>query len=129
LSSQQIDWLVAYLKSIAWPDSAGTPVDSPVPGLRRLASSLDGVFPNPFDDRTSLRFSVERSPSEVRIDVFDVQGRRVRTLIDRPMTRGTHIVGWDSRDDYGRRVASGAYFARLTVGGQDAGGKKMIVIH
>ena len=76
-----------------------------------------------------LVISLDRSPTAVRIDVFDVQGRRVRTLLDRTMTRGTHIVGWDSRDDRGRLVAAGAYFARLTVDGQDAGGKKLVVLH
>jgi YVTN family beta-propeller protein len=127
LDSNQIDFIAEFVNSIGWPDSA-TVTDTPEIA-RDPANALNGVFPNPFQDRTSVRFSVERSPSAVRIDVFDVQGRRVRTLLDRPMTRGTHIVGWDARDDRGRPVAAGAYFARLSLNGAPAGGKKMVVLH
>jgi len=127
LSSAQIDFIAEYILSIGWPDSTDI-VDAPGIGLPDAATALDRVFPNPFHDRTSLRFSVERSPTAARIDVFDVSGRRVRTLLDRPMTRGTHLVGWDSRDDGGRRVAAGTYFARLTLDGKVAGGKKLVVV-
>ncbi|MGH2570339.1 MAG: hypothetical protein ACRDGR_03895, partial [bacterium] len=128
LSTQQIDFIAEFINSIGWPDGV-LPTDASASVGRDLASALEQVFPNPFHDRTSLRFSLERSPTAVRIDVFDVQGRRVRALLDRTMTRGTHLVGWDSRDDRGRLVATGAYFARLRVDGKDAGGKKMIVVH
>jgi YVTN family beta-propeller protein len=128
LTTQQIDFIAEFINSIGWPDE-GVPTGAGETVLRDAASALERAFPNPFHERTSLRFSLERSPTAVRIDVFDVQGRRVRTLLDRTMTRGTHLAGWDSRDDRGRLVAAGAYFARLTLDGKDAGGKKLVVLH
>jgi len=76
----------------------------------------------------SIRFTVERSPSHVRLDIIDVTGRRVRTVVDAPMTRGGHVVAWDSRNDGGSPVASGVYWARLIVNGKRVGGKKMVVL-
>jgi hypothetical protein len=127
LTSEQIDFIAEFINSIGWPEM--NPTDAGDVVARDPASALERAFPNPFHDRTSLRFSLERSPTAVRIDVYDVSGRRVRTLLDRAMTRGTHIVGWDSRDDRGRAVAAGTYFARLTLDGKDAGGKKLVVLH
>lgn len=49
-----------------------------------------------------------------RLEIFDVRGRSVRTLLDREMTAGTHAAHWDGRDDGGNRLSSGVYFYRLT---------------
>ncbi|MCA9752643.1 MAG: hypothetical protein KC591_10665 [Gemmatimonadetes bacterium] len=127
LNSTEISQLVAYVKSIAWPDSVGLPV-----GVPEFAEgpdgSFDNVFPNPFASNTSMRFSLERPAAEVRLEIFDVTGRRVRHLISRPFTRGSHLVGWDSRNDDGRRVAAGVYWARLAVDGENRGEKKMVIL-
>ncbi len=53
----------------------------------------------------------------MRVDVRDVHGRPVITLLDRVMNDGTHSVTWDGRDRRGARVATGVYFLRLDVGG------------
>jgi flagellar hook assembly protein FlgD len=97
--------------------------------VREQRQRLDPIFPNPFSESTSMRFFIERSPASVRIDVFDVSGRRVATLFDAPMTRGTHVVAWDGRDVGGRRVAPGTYFTRLVVNGERVGAKKVTVLH
>ena len=75
-----------------------------------------------------MRFSVQSNASLVQIDVFNVEGRRVRTLVDRHLTAGTHVVGWDTLNTGGSRVAPGFYFARLMINGEAQGGKKMIVL-
>ena len=49
-----------------------------------------------------------------RIEVFDVQGRRLRTLADRMLPRGASVLVWDGRDAAGGRAPNGVYFARLT---------------
>jgi flagellar hook assembly protein FlgD len=51
------------------------------------------------------------------LSLFDVAGRSVRVLVDRELGAGTHTVIWDGRDESGRRVGRGVYFARLTVNG------------
>ncbi|HMB71697.1 MAG TPA: FlgD immunoglobulin-like domain containing protein [bacterium] len=128
LSAAQIDLIADYIKQLQWPDSTGTPVDAPAVGPR-TGSGMEAAFPNPFEEATSLRFSLESNVRRVLVEVYDVQGRRVRTLLDGPMTRGTHVVGWDSRDESGVRVAAGVYFARYSVDGRERAGRKMTVLH
>jgi YVTN family beta-propeller protein len=127
LSSAQIDFIAEYVKSIRWPDSTGSPVDAPLVA-EAATGSLQGPFPNPFTESTSLSFSVAANDSRVEIDVFDVRGRLVAPLLDRRLTRGRHIVGWDSRDASGTLVAPGVYFARYRVNGEPGGEKKMVVL-
>lgn len=87
----------------------GTAVDEPVPGVHRLL----GARPNPFNPRTEIRFELA-SATRVRIDVHDVRGHLVRTLVDESKPSGMHSVLWDGTDESGRRVASGTYYLRLT---------------
>jgi hypothetical protein len=50
------------------------------------------------------------------LEVYDVTGRRVATLVDRPMEPGAHEVTWDGRAETGRPVVSGVYVYRLVAG-------------
>ena len=74
--------------------------------------------PNPANPTAKFLFSVPRSADgqSVRINVFDVKGRLVRTLVDASASAGPHFVLWDGRDRDGRSVASGTYFARMEAG-------------
>ena len=56
--------------------------------------------------------------ARVRLRVFDVRGRMIRTLVDGLRPAGTNQATWDGRDNTGRRVASGTYYARLIADGQ-----------
>jgi hypothetical protein len=73
--------------------------------------------PNPWTGRTTIRYALE-SDSVVRIDVYDVAGRRVRSLLHARMPAGSHGLQWDGADELGRSVAPGAYFVRLYAGSQ-----------
>jgi flagellar hook assembly protein FlgD len=68
--------------------------------------------PNPFRSGTTLVFAV---PDEqpVRLTVYNVGGRLVRTLVDGPRALGWNRVQWDGRDERGERLAAGLYFYRL----------------
>jgi flagellar hook assembly protein FlgD len=70
--------------------------------------------PNPFRDRTEVVFSLPRRMT-AQLSVFDVTGRRVRTLAGGELAAGEHRVPWDGRDQSGRSAAAGAYFVRLDV--------------
>jgi len=72
--------------------------------------------PNPFQSSTQLPLSIGR-PGVIRLTVFDVLGRPVRTLIDGSATAGEQIVTWDGLDQNGVRAASGLYFIRLEADG------------
>lgn len=129
LSTAQLDQLQAYVRSIGGPEGTPTGVAAGEDlRPRTTALRMEMPSPNPFARETSLRFFIDQGPADVTVDVYNVAGRRVRGLLDRTMTRGTHIVGWDGRDDGGRDVAAGAYFARLTVNGTSEPARKLIII-
>lgn len=72
-------------------------------------------YPNPFNPSTSISFYMP-GPDRVRLEIFDVQGRRIRTLADRQMEGGRHTLHWNGSNDAGRQVASGIYVYRLVSG-------------
>jgi len=79
--------------------------------------ALHGAAPNPFNPSTTLRFNLPAA-GHTELELFDVQGRRVRTLVSGPRPAGPGEVTWDGRDQSGRQVASGTYYARLIAAGQ-----------
>jgi len=66
-------------------------------------------YPNPFNPSTSIEFSLP-AREQVSLKVFDVSGRLVRTLVDGPLSDGSHRYTWDGRNGRGASVASGVYF-------------------
>lgn len=76
---------------------------------------LRGAYPNPFNPRTTIKFELPEAGS-VRLSVFDVAGRLVRTLVDESMPLGSHEAIWDGKDASGREVGSGSYLVRLEFG-------------
>lgn len=75
-----------------------------------------GAAPNPFSERTTLRFTLP-VPATVEVAVYDALGRRVRRLADGTRGAGPHVLAWDGRDDAGRRLAAGVYLLRVRAGG------------
>ncbi len=74
--------------------------------------------PNPFNPQTVLAFDLP-APASVVLEIYDVSGRRVRTLLDGvPLGQGRRDAVWRGRDDAGRIVPAGVYFARLQVDGR-----------
>ena len=71
--------------------------------------------PNPFNSETVISYSIPEK-SDVILNVFNVVGKKVRTLVDTQMYAGHHSVIWDGRDDYGRAVSDGIYFYGIYVG-------------
>lgn len=90
-----------------------TVTDAPVAASR---ATLHPAAPNPFNPSTRLAFTLARA-GRVELDVIDVAGRHVRSLLDGRRTAGDHAVMWDGRDDGGRPVASGVYTVRLRTDG------------
>ena len=76
------------------------------------ASILYPNFPNPFNGRTDIRYELAEH-RHVRLDIVDVWGRRVRSLVDGVQPAGFHHVFWNGDDDAGRKVSSGLYIYRL----------------
>jgi hypothetical protein len=77
--------------------------------------AMAAPYPNPARSFSALRWTMPRD-ARADLDVLDTSGRRVRTLIAGTASRGPNLATWDLRDDAGRRVAPGLYFARLRIG-------------
>lgn len=87
------------------PGATAVEAAAPTPALAL------GAAPNPFNPSTTLRLQLERA-GHLRLDIVDVNGRRVRRLLDRAVDAGPLAVDWDGRDDAGQTVATGVYLAR-----------------
>ncbi len=87
---------------------------------------LSQNYPNPFNPTTSISFTLPTA-SEVRLEVYNVLGQRVKVLMDGRQNAGVHVVEWDATDDGGGRVASGIYFYRLQAD-RFADSKKMVLL-
>jgi len=80
------------------------------------ALRLGPMSPNPVGERGRLSYGLPR-PGRVRLAIFDAQGRRVVTIVERMETAGWHSAVWDGRDERSRAVSSGIYFAHLEMPG------------
>jgi hypothetical protein len=104
---------VTEFKPIFRPDSfyirTGTGENDPLPTEFNLAQN----YPNPFNSSTTINFSIDKAEN-VSLTVFDLLGRRVRTLINNGIEAGSYSVIWDGKDESGRDAPSGTYFYRLS---------------
>jgi hypothetical protein len=90
-----------------------------VPLSPQFFNALSPAQPNPFNPKTTIKFSLANQ-GPVTIAIFDVSGRRVRTLVDDVRGAGAHQAVWDGQNDSGHAVASGLYFARMETRGFNA---------
>jgi hypothetical protein len=79
------------------------------------ATVLEGNYPNPFNPSTTLKFATKES-GHVAIDIYNVKGQKVRTLVDTQMNAGYHSIVWNGKDDNGVNATSGIYFSRMRSG-------------
>lgn len=77
------------------------------------AYSIDQNNPNPFNPTTSINFALPTA-AKTRIDVYNILGQKVKTLVDEYLTAGNKRVEWDGTDDRGNAVASGIYLYKMT---------------
>jgi hypothetical protein len=75
--------------------------------------ALRAATPNPFSGTTRLALDMPANEGALRLDVFDVAGRHVRTLRRGPMSPGQDAVDWDGLDDHGARARGGLYVVRV----------------
>lgn len=83
--------------------------------------------PNPTTGRVSIAFYLP-DRATTRVAIYDVAGRRVRTLLDGVFGAGYHSAEWDGRDEQGGRVLAGIYFYRLFVNGNAVGKQRVAVL-
>ena len=88
--------------------------------------SLMQNYPNPFNPTTTIRFEINHS-GHASVEIFDLKGRLIKTLLNKYMVAGEHSIKWDRTDKNGKNITSGIYFYILRV--SDAyQTKKMILL-
>ena len=101
-------------------------------GVGEGASRLPKVFalfqniPNPFGGNTVIRYALPEDV-DVELEIYNIAGQKVRTLVRGRERAGYRFVKWDGRDDAGRRVGPGVYFYKLKAGEFEAI-RKMVII-
>ncbi|MGH1366461.1 MAG: T9SS type A sorting domain-containing protein [Calditrichia bacterium] len=87
---------------------------------------LENNYPNPFNPTTTIRFGLPTA-ADVRLEIFNMLGQRIRVLVNAPLQAGWHNYVWSSQNDYGTMVASGVYVYRLTTGSKVIARKLMLL--
>lgn len=107
-------------------------VDTPTAADPEDVGSIPNTFtlqqnqPNPFNATTTIAFSLEQT-GYVSLVIYDLLGRKVRTIVDEDLSSGSHTATWDGTDDSGAGVTTGVYFYRLTAGNQ-VSSRKMVLL-
>ncbi len=105
------------------PEAAFSAVDDPLPASpTRLA--MAPPFPNPASSQTALGYALPVA-AQVKLQIFDVRGRLIRTLADGQQEAGHYEVFWNGKAANGRRVALGMYLAKLSVNGPDGADQRV----
>ena len=89
-------------------------------------TTLSGNYPNPFNPTTTISYSIN-SNSKVTLDIYNIRGQKIRTLVNENQMANTYNVVWDGKDSAGKTAASGVYFYKLTAG-RYVSTKKMILM-
>jgi Tol biopolymer transport system component/formylglycine-generating enzyme required for sulfatase activity len=77
---------------------------------------LEGSFPNPFNASTTIRYQINQT-GLVQLNIFDLSGQKIRTLVEGVQEQGQYEVVWDGIDDKGKSVSAGVYFAAVRTDG------------
>lgn len=83
-----------------------------VTGATRTLTTLEGIFPNPFNPSTTIEFRLA-DVQPVTLKIYDARGALVRTLVNSTLAAGPHRVLWDGRSDMGESSATGIYLLRM----------------
>ena len=97
----------------------GIATDAPHKTLLPDVFSLIQNYPNPFNPRTTIQFTVS-DPMRTEMNIYDISGTLVRTLLHEEIAPGTHSIEWDGLDDQGQILSSGIYVIEIQGAGQRA---------
>jgi len=101
-------WMMARVAG--W--NSGTGIEDENTGNLPQLYKLNQNYPNPFNLSTVINFSMPTA-SHVKLDVYDILGEKVVTLVDGFLPAGQHVINWDGLGGSGKAIASGVYFYRL----------------
>ncbi len=88
--------------------------------------ALHQNYPNPFNPTTTIRFDLPEA-TRVKLDIYNILGQQVATVVNRHMQPGYHAVHWNGINDTGNSLASGLYIYQITTGNYHAV-KKLVLL-
>ena len=88
--------------------------------------SLSQNYPNPFNPSTTISFSLP-SDNHTILNIYDISGKLINTLLDKNMKTGYHNISWDGKDLYGQEVSTGAYVYTLFTNDISLSGKMILL--
>jgi len=88
--------------------------------------ALHDNYPNPFNPETAIAYDLPKS-SRIELNVYNVLGQKIRTLVSAQKAAGRYMAIWDGKDDYGVQASSGVYFYRLKAGDFVQNHKMMLI--
>ena len=91
-----------------------------------IVSSLKGNYPNPFNPSTTIHFDMAKE-GDVLIEIYNIRGQKVKTLVDSKFGVGNHKIEWNGIDDNNRNLASGVYFYNFKTNGVNTT-KRMVLM-
>jgi hypothetical protein len=94
--------------------------------IHNLTFKLEQNYPNPFNPTTTIQFNLNKA-SNVKVDIFNVEGKLINQIVNNYKKAGTHKISWDGTNSKGEKVSSGTYFYRIT-NNNNVQTKKMILI-
>ncbi|MCU0606672.1 MAG: T9SS type A sorting domain-containing protein [Candidatus Edwardsbacteria bacterium] len=94
--------------------------------VRTTSLRLEAARPNPFRRSTTVSYALPKTGT-VNLDVYNIAGQKVRTLVAGDMPAGAHAVGWDGKSQTGQTLSAGVYLVHLRAGGLSLTGKLTLI--
>lgn len=118
--AQRLELMTDLLDWFGWEPVSAPEENTPIP-----RTAILGNYPNPFNPSTTISFSLRESVP-AKLEIYNLRGQKVKTLVDGPLAIGRHSAVWDGRDEGGSPVSSAVYFVRLKAGGENVLRKIML---
>jgi len=102
-------------------------LDSPNNELQSILIYSLCNYPNPFNPSTTISFSLP-TDQEIELSIYNIKGQKIKSLIKKEFSKGSHSIIWDGNDKYGKTSSSGIYYYRLSVNGKTEAVKKCLLL-
>lgn len=117
---------VIQANKVALLDLEAPPVSNHDTSVIPVGTKLGSIYPNPFNPQTTIAYNLQKA-SQVRIDVYNVKGQKVSSLVNANLPSGSHSVTWNGKDAQGNSVSSGIYYVRMNAGAYSSTRKIMLM--
>jgi len=107
--------VVISCSSVRYIDSNLTAIDQSQKGQIPANHHMLKIYPNPFNPETMIQFVLPRK-SDVKLTVYNINGRVIKELVRKNMPAGEQIVKWNGKNRYSQEVSTGVYIAKIEMG-------------